>query len=721
MAENVGSIKYTVEAETDQLLRAEKVVDKSTKAVADSFVKADKATKLFQDGMKDSGRTINAQGQVIAKNGKIVFAATNKYQGLVQNLNKTSAAFAATSKVSTKASANVRGIGQSAGQAGIQVQQFVGQIQGGQDAMLALSAQSADLGFVLGAPLVGAIVGIGASIIGMASKMGTAKVDVASLSDSIGTLVDKFDDLNEAQQKALKIGLSQNIKDSKKGTDQLQIQINELQTSLIVAKTAGKGRFLESLFGDDPEKIESELAAARLALTALNLEREKLSKQAKQLGTNEKELTEQQDKNQESLSRLINASAVSALRFGGSDREVAKYTATMLGANDAQLQLIDSTFDVIDIKKADIKTEREREAALNNTSNALDRMFEKEERDDEARAARAKRGTETQAFSISGRLEDPVAKLERQKAEELAVLKKAEEDGLELHQSFSQLRGEIDAEFEQKRAEALEARFRAESEGNAFLMDSIDALGSAATTTLSGMLSGTMSLTDAMQNFAGVILSQAVGALVDVGIQQIKNALIGKTVAAANGAAYTASVTAQVGGMSALAAQNAFAATAAIPIIGPALAPAAGAAAGAAALAMGSPAIATAPVAGAREFGGSALAGKMYRMGEKNKPEILQSFNKDLHVIPGDNGKVFNQNQLDKIGGGGSVNNFNFITDPNVAVEQGPTTQNSQGGQDSEFVIRVIANDLAQHGSATNRALQSTNTVNDRLAGKRRG
>ena len=53
------------------------------------------------------------------------------------------------------------------GQAGIQFQQFIGQVQGGQGVMLALSQQSADLGFVLGAPLLGAIAGISASLIGL--------------------------------------------------------------------------------------------------------------------------------------------------------------------------------------------------------------------------------------------------------------------------------------------------------------------------------------------------------------------------------------------------------------------------------------------------------------------------------------------------------------------------------------------------------------------------
>ena len=53
-----------------------------------------------------------------------------------------------------------------AAQAGIQFQQFFGQIQGGQGFLLALSQQSADLGFVLGAPLAGAVAGLTASLAG---------------------------------------------------------------------------------------------------------------------------------------------------------------------------------------------------------------------------------------------------------------------------------------------------------------------------------------------------------------------------------------------------------------------------------------------------------------------------------------------------------------------------------------------------------------------------
>ena len=58
-------------------------------------------------------------------------------------------------------SSSTSGLGRSAGMAGIQFQQLVGQVQGGVNPMVALSQQAADLGFVLGAPLAGVIVSLG--------------------------------------------------------------------------------------------------------------------------------------------------------------------------------------------------------------------------------------------------------------------------------------------------------------------------------------------------------------------------------------------------------------------------------------------------------------------------------------------------------------------------------------------------------------------------------
>lgn len=81
-------------------------------------------------------------------------------------LQQTQTALKQTGDVAQQSGKKFDGMSKRAGMAGIQLQQFVGQVQGGQNAMLAFGQQAADLGFVLGVPLLGAILGIAAALSG---------------------------------------------------------------------------------------------------------------------------------------------------------------------------------------------------------------------------------------------------------------------------------------------------------------------------------------------------------------------------------------------------------------------------------------------------------------------------------------------------------------------------------------------------------------------------
>jgi hypothetical protein len=72
-----------------------------------------------------------------------------------------------TGKAANVTTKRFKGVGRSAGQAGIQVQQMVGQLQGGTSAFVAISQQAADFGFVLGAPMIGVIVSLSAVLAGV--------------------------------------------------------------------------------------------------------------------------------------------------------------------------------------------------------------------------------------------------------------------------------------------------------------------------------------------------------------------------------------------------------------------------------------------------------------------------------------------------------------------------------------------------------------------------
>ena len=291
--------------------------------------------------------------------------------------------------------------------------------------------------------------------------------------------------------------------------------------------------------------------------------------------------------------------------------------------------------------------------------------------------------------------------------EDLAKLDAYYQQAGKLDEGYQATKSALEKQYRDARQAAVIEDFKAQSEANEFLMNSIDAFGQASTNAISGLLSGTMSATEAIQNFANVIMNQAIGALVEIGLQYVKNQVVASSAFAAEqamnatkGAAMTAAVTAQVGMQTALAAQAAFAATAAIPIVGPGLAPAAAGAAAATAQALGTPAMALAPLAGAREFGGPVDAGKMYRVGEGGKPEIFQSGGKNF-MIPGDGGRVIPN---DQIGGGGfqqSVQVHNYSGE-NVQ------TKTSMDGKQLEIIVGEISKQISQRRGGVGRALSSS-------------
>lgn len=273
---------------------------------------------------------------------------------------------------------------------------------------------------------------------------------------------------------------------------------------------------------------------------------------------------------------------------------------------------------------------------------------------------------------------NPVDALRQEYEAKLALVTQYEQmmaaQGVDATLQAQMARTQITNEHELQRRALAEQTFRSQGEAQAFLIDSVNALSSTATSSIVGLLDGTMSAQDAMRSLASTVLNEAVGALVQMGVQQVKNALLADTLAAAdaakraaNGAVYAASISAQVTGMSALAAQNAFAATAAIPIVGPALAPAAAAAAGTAAMALGTPAIATAPIAGARQYGGPVSAGSMYRVNEGGRPEMFTAANGNQYLMPTQGGRVTPMGS----GGGGAASSGGgggWVGDINITV-----------------------------------------------------
>lgn len=111
----------------------------------------------------DSQQQINQLDSSMVKLGASTDKTTAEIAGLNTDLTKTAQGVKVAVGATNEAIGN---LGRTTGQAAMQVQQLVGQVQGGVSPFVALSQQAADLGFVLGFPLLGAVVGIAAAVAG---------------------------------------------------------------------------------------------------------------------------------------------------------------------------------------------------------------------------------------------------------------------------------------------------------------------------------------------------------------------------------------------------------------------------------------------------------------------------------------------------------------------------------------------------------------------------
>lgn len=315
------------------------------------------------------------------------------------------------------------------------------------------------------------------------------------------------------------------------------------------------------------------------------------------------------------------------------------------------------------VKLIHIAAEDDRVELMRKTQEKINQ--EREESDKKEQVAREKRKQqEKEAIDYAAgltRAVNPIDALRQEYQAKLEIVTQYEQmmaqAGVDATAQGQLTRTQITNEYELQRRALAEQSYRSQGEAQAFLLDSLSSLSSTATSSIVGLLDGTTTAQGAMRALGQTITNEAIGALVQMGVQQIKNALISDSIKAADaaksaamGAVYAASVSAQVTGMAAMAAQNAFAATAAIPIIGPGLAPAAAAAAGTAAAALGAPAIATAPIAGARQYGGPVSSGSMYRVNETGAPEMFTANNGNQYMLPTKSGSV---TSADKVGGDG--------------------------------------------------------------------
>lgn len=289
---------------------------------------------------------------------------------------------------------------------------------------------------------------------------------------------------------------------------------------------------------------------------------------------------------------------------------------------------------------------------------------------------------------------DPVQQLANENAKKLALIQAYEQQGLITHQNAMALRAATDTQYEQARIAAQWEIFRNQSMGNELLAASFDSLAGNASNAFTGILTGSMSAQEAMQSLASNALNSLINGFVQMGVDWVKSAVMG---AAAQTSAIATTTAAQTAGLATTTAASTAAATTTMAVWTPAAAVASiGSFGGAAAIGIAALIAAMAMaggIAGKRKNGGPVSAGRTYQVGEGGMPEIYQASNGSQYMIPGDNGKVISNKQMNAGAGGSSVPVTINIQNYTGATVDAQATQNGNG-----VTIDMIVADISQGG-----------------------
>ncbi|HEH1446980.1 phage tape measure protein [Klebsiella pneumoniae] len=285
---------------------------------------------------------------------------------------------------------------------------------------------------------------------------------------------------------------------------------------------------------------------------------------------------------------------------------------------------------------------------------------------------------------------DPVQQLANQHAQELALIQQFEQRGVLAHENALALKNAADRQYEQQRIAAQWEILSQQSLGYNMLTSAVDAFSGNASNAITGLLTGTMSAQEAMSSLGNTILNSVINSIVQVGVEMLKNFIIGQTI----GAASTANGLLQASLLTNAWTPAAYAASVATG----------GAAAKVGAVAYGSglaTSMALSTVSGARYNGGPVSAGGLYQVGEKGKPEIYQASTGKQYMIPGDNGKVISNKDMQS-GGGVSVQ-VNVINQ-----STGATVQSADGYmQDGSAVVDLLITDMERGGPVSSQMQQT--------------
>ncbi|MFU9293591.1 tape measure protein [Klebsiella pneumoniae] len=284
---------------------------------------------------------------------------------------------------------------------------------------------------------------------------------------------------------------------------------------------------------------------------------------------------------------------------------------------------------------------------------------------------------------------DPVQQLANQHAQELALIQQFESQKGQITQRGLELMNAANTQYEQQRIAAQWEIWRQQNAGYEVAAAAFDSFAGNASNALTGIITGSMSVSEAMRSLGSTVLNSVINSFVQMGVEWLKSVIMGQAgMTAASGMAIAqgqliAASMAPAAAMTSLATAGANAV--------PAQAGIASTVGMAQALS----------IAGARYNGGPVSAGGLYQVGEKGKPEIYQASTGKQYMIPGDNGKVISNKDMQ---GGGGLNVQVVINNQasNAEPQYMGATQN-----DGNYVLEFLISDAERNGPYIS-TLQST-------------
>lgn len=291
---------------------------------------------------------------------------------------------------------------------------------------------------------------------------------------------------------------------------------------------------------------------------------------------------------------------------------------------------------------------------------------------------------------------DPVQQLANQHAQQIAMIQQFETQKGQITQRGLELMNAANTKYEQDRINAQWEIWRNQSTVNEAAAASFDAFAGNASNAFTGILTGSMSAQDAMRSLGSTVVNSLINTFVQMGVEWVKSAIMGKT---AQVGAIAATTSAQVAATATTTATSVTAAGTTMAAWLPAALVASIGSFGAAAVVGGGALLAAfgliSALSGKRKNGGPVTGGGMYQVGENGLPEIFQASNGNQYMIPGDNGRVIsNRDMMSGSGSSGQIIIYNSVINNTSSQVSTSATDNGDG----TVSIQTIVADIEENG-----------------------